>query len=216
MSNFKNATFLLGTGIAAGALGYMAGRRRLLENPSQQDLRTYKRFRDELGASSQDAWEAIQGLREIRERGWDYTWRDAFDEDGEKINEVLLVDGEGTEIERGWDHTFTAVGQDYVAGSLAFHEAGRIEALPPDPRAPNPTGFPLSAKPLKTGKHEGKVMYRPKVRGKKGRPRSYLPPEQADALETDTRSVVRKRQKRGRKENPGPTNTAALMQSLKF
>lgn len=279
MSNAKTATYLLGTAVAAGTIGYFAGRRAprvrnqgrhystdewlefMLEGTLEGEAQAVRDGESDISVECYEIVSEVrpddvvndkelQKVKKAFEKDLRKTlkeWGKSRDFDEEEVDELmddgaagdvyLTLEGAGVGIwdgrwddrmahVRGWDsdkmiaHLRKKLGKYVDSASGGTLQWAMMDAVNKEfvrvCRASNPTGFPVSAQPMKSGKHEGKVMYRPKRQGKKSRPRSYLPPEQADALEADTKAVVRKRQKRGRKENPQPATSAALIGRLKF
>lgn len=91
------------------------------------------------------------------------------------------------------------VGSVATAGTLGYlYGQGRLRLPNPEDAGyeENPTGYPMSAGEIDKGPHAGKVMYRPKLKGQKQRPRVYIDPNAAESLEDLTEKTVNVRQQK--------------------
>ena len=189
----------LGSLAAAGALGYMTGARNntpRLPNPEWDG--DFSKVVEAFGPYS-DA--DLSGLaRELEDTDG---WTDA------DTAEVL---------ERMERLGYVVVTQDMVSLTPEAHTGERFE--PSRARNPeleeNPTGYPMSAGQITEGPHAGKVMYRPKIKDKKERPRIYVEPGSAESLEAMTEDTVDLRQeKAGKKRRRGKTKAPAAKKAKK-
>lgn len=113
----------------------------LTDNPtsaggfSEREHRFYRRMRSELGWDADDAGKAVVGQKAMVANNWEYTWRDYYDpEDGEKSNQVIVLDENGEEVGDDWEFTFSDIGQAATAGKIAYYAAKSRGRLP------NPAG----------------------------------------------------------------------------